>query len=215
MKILTVRLPETLVAEIEAKSRARRLSKSDVVRERLSAANGGQSGLPALDAIADLIGWVDDLPDDLSSAKKQHLGPPAMAASVLVDAGFLVALLSRRDANHGWAAARRSALPPPWRTCDAALSEAFHLLGARGAPALASLLRRRALLSAFHLGDAPEDVLKLMHKYADVPMSLADACLVRMTEILPDPVLLTTDVDFRIMANAAPVPSSPSLRGEG
>ena len=37
-----------------------------------------------------------------------------------------------------------------------------------------------------------------MQKYADVPMSLADACLVRMTEILPDPVLLTTDTDFRI-----------------
>ncbi|MGH8628172.1 MAG: hypothetical protein ACREYC_23880 [Gammaproteobacteria bacterium] len=37
-----------------------------------------------------------------------------------------------------------------------------------------------------------------MRKYANVPMSLADACLVRMTEILPDPVILTTDADFRI-----------------
>jgi hypothetical protein len=36
-----------------------------------------------------------------------------------------------------------------------------------------------------------------MQKYADVPMSLADACLVRVTETLPDPVLLTTDADFR------------------
>jgi hypothetical protein len=74
MKTLTVRLPETLVAEIEAESRARRLSKSDVVRERLSTANGGLSCQPAvLDAIADLIGCVDDLPDDLSSAKKKRL----------------------------------------------------------------------------------------------------------------------------------------------
>jgi Arc/MetJ-type ribon-helix-helix transcriptional regulator len=74
MKTLTVRLPETLVAEIEAESRARRLSKSDVVRERLTAANGGQSSQPGtLDAIADLIGCVDDLPDDLSSAKREHL----------------------------------------------------------------------------------------------------------------------------------------------
>ena len=74
MKTLTVRLPETLVAEIEAESRARRLSKSDVVRERLSAANGGLSCQPAaLDAIADLIGCVDGLPDNLSSAKKKHL----------------------------------------------------------------------------------------------------------------------------------------------
>jgi len=121
-----------------------------------------------------------------------------MAASVVVDAGFLVALLSRRDANQDWAVAQAHRFPPPWKTCDAALSEAFHLLGARGAPPLASLLRRRALVSALHLADASEEVLRLMHKYADVPMSFADACLVRMTEILSDPVLLTTDADFRI-----------------
>jgi Arc/MetJ-type ribon-helix-helix transcriptional regulator len=72
MKTLTVRLPEALVADIEAESRARRLSKSDVVRERLSTANGAH-GSPVLpEAIADLIGCVDGLPDDLSSAKKRH-----------------------------------------------------------------------------------------------------------------------------------------------
>jgi len=43
-----------------------------------------------------------------------------------------------------------------------------------------------------------EPVLKLVQKYADVPMSLADACLVRMAEMLPDPVVLTTDSDFRV-----------------
>jgi Arc/MetJ-type ribon-helix-helix transcriptional regulator len=74
MKTLTVRLPDTLVAQIEAESRERRLSKSDIVRERLSAANGSRSAAPAMpDAIADLIGAVDGLPDDLSSAKKRHL----------------------------------------------------------------------------------------------------------------------------------------------
>jgi len=41
-------------------------------------------------------------------------------------------------------------------------------------------------------------LLQLMEKYADVPMSLADACLVRMTETLAEPVVLTTDTDFRI-----------------
>jgi predicted nucleic acid-binding protein len=121
-----------------------------------------------------------------------------MARNVLVDAGFLVALLSRRDANHRWAAAQAQGLPPPWKSCDAALSEAFHLLGARGSPALAALLRGRAVVSAFHLGDEVERVLTLMQKYADLPMSLADACLVRMTEALTDPLLLTTDTDFRI-----------------
>jgi Arc/MetJ-type ribon-helix-helix transcriptional regulator len=74
MKTLTVRLPETLVAEIEAESRARKLSKSDVVRERLIAANGTQSDqAAALNDIADLIGSVDGLPEDLSARKKQYL----------------------------------------------------------------------------------------------------------------------------------------------
>ena len=41
-------------------------------------------------------------------------------------------------------------------------------------------------------------VLDLLDKHADIPMSIADACLVRLTEILPDPLLLTTDSDFKI-----------------
>ena len=121
-----------------------------------------------------------------------------MAGNLLVDAGFLVALLSRRDAHHPWAVTQATQHAPPWRTCEAVLSEAFHLLGSRGAPALRALLQRRAVLANFDLNDDLEAVLKLLQKYADVPMSLADACLVRMTEILSDPFLLTTDSDFRI-----------------
>jgi uncharacterized protein len=121
-----------------------------------------------------------------------------MAGSVLVDAGFLIALLSRRDRHHAWAAGQSPRLVPPWQTCEAALSEAFHLLGVRGRPALATLLRRGAVVPAFHLAGELDRVLSLMQKYADVPMSLADACLVRMSETLADPVILTTDADFRI-----------------
>ncbi len=121
-----------------------------------------------------------------------------MAAGALVDAGFLIALLSRRDRHHRWAAAQSPHLVRPWKTCEAALSEAFHLLGAQGRPSLAALLSRRAVVPAFDLGKEVERVLKLMRKYADVPMSLADACLVRMSEILPDAVIVTPDADFRI-----------------
>ena len=121
-----------------------------------------------------------------------------MARNVLVDAGFLVALLSRRYVHHAWAVMQAPRHAPPWRTCEAVLSEAFHLLGARGAPGLGALLRRRALLAAFDLDNDVESVLKLLDKYANIPMSLADACLVRMTEMLPDPIVLTTDSDFRI-----------------
>ncbi len=119
-----------------------------------------------------------------------------MAESVLVDAGFLVALLSRRDRHHAWAVAHTR--PLPWNTCEAALSEAFHLLGASGRPSLTALLRRGALISTFDFADEQSRVLDLMQKYADVPMSMADACLVRMSETLPDPLVITTDTDFRV-----------------
>ena len=121
-----------------------------------------------------------------------------MAASVIVDASFLVTLLSGSESNHHWAAEQARLSPPPWKTCEAVLSEAFRLLGSRGTPSLAALLRREAVVPAFHLDENAEAVLRLMQKYVDVPMSFADACLVRMTETLNDPALLTTDADFRI-----------------
>jgi predicted nucleic acid-binding protein len=121
-----------------------------------------------------------------------------MATSALVDAGFLVALLSRRDANHRWAAAQAPRFPPPWMTCEAVLSEASHLLGRRGTASLNLLIRRGAVICGYRFADDMEAVLKLLEKYADVPMSFADACLVRMTETLNDPMLLTTDADVRI-----------------
>lgn len=74
MKMLTVRLPEALVAQIEAESRRRKLSKSDVVRERLTGRERMRRREPALlDAIADVIGSVDRLPRDLSTRTKDYL----------------------------------------------------------------------------------------------------------------------------------------------
>ena len=74
MKTLTVRLPEALVADIEEESRGRRVSKSDVVRERLRlpAASPRSRRMPA-DSIADLVGSVNGLPADLSARKKAYL----------------------------------------------------------------------------------------------------------------------------------------------
>ncbi len=74
MKTLTVRLPEPLAAAIEAESRGRKISKSDVVRERLQFASGAVRGAAAPpQTIADLIGSVDGLPADLSATKKRYL----------------------------------------------------------------------------------------------------------------------------------------------
>jgi Arc/MetJ-type ribon-helix-helix transcriptional regulator len=74
MKSLTVRLPETLVAQITAESRERHVSKSDIVRERLqSATEPAQRGSTAFSEIGDLVGAVDGLPADLSGRKKHYL----------------------------------------------------------------------------------------------------------------------------------------------
>lgn len=73
MKTLTVRLPESLVADIEAESRGRKLSKSDVVRERLAQIGGPRRAPSSFAAIADLVGSVDGLPADLSGGTKRAL----------------------------------------------------------------------------------------------------------------------------------------------
>jgi Ribbon-helix-helix protein, copG family len=71
MKTLTVRLPDALAAQIEAESRARKISKSDIVRDRLALAKPPH--VPSIDDISDLIGSVEGLPADLSSNIKRYL----------------------------------------------------------------------------------------------------------------------------------------------
>jgi len=118
--------------------------------------------------------------------------------NIIADSSALVAFISRDDQHHDWIAAQSGNLPSPWLACEAVLTEAFHLVGEKGAPKLKEMLRRGVVILSFDLGDELVPVLTLMDKYADVPMSLADACLVRMSETLPGPVVLTTDADFKI-----------------
>lgn len=121
-----------------------------------------------------------------------------MASNVLVDSSFLIALLNERDSSHLWALTQPERLLPPWKTCEAVLSEAFHLLGENGTLALAELIEAGGVICQFDFTAHAREVLQMMEKYSDVPMAFADACLVRMTEVLPDPLLLTTDSDFRV-----------------
>ncbi len=60
------------------------------------------------------------------------------------------------------------------------------------------LLRRGVVEVAFHLEGHVEPLAQLLRKYASVPMSLADACLVRMAELSPESMILTLDHDFRL-----------------
>lgn len=87
-----------------------------------------------------------------------------MARSVLVDAGFLVALLGKRDEHLKWARGQAAAFPPTWFTCEAALSEAYHLVGEIGVGTLSALVRRQSLVIRFDLTQHLEPVLTLMDK---------------------------------------------------
>lgn len=75
MRSLTVRLPRSLVADIEAESRRRRLSRSEVIRDRLQrpASTDGKNPVDSLAGLHDLIGSVNGLAPDLSARKKEYL----------------------------------------------------------------------------------------------------------------------------------------------
>ncbi len=121
-----------------------------------------------------------------------------MAALVVVDTGPLVAALLERDRDHAWTRAQLQGLPAPLATCEAVLSEAFFLLQRvrGGGERLAAIIDRAAVESRFDFQDERDSVLRLLRKYADTPMSFADACLVRMTELHRDSRILTLDRDF-------------------
>ena len=116
------------------------------------------------------------------------------------DAGPLVAILNRRERHHSWARRQFARIEPPAITCEAAISETCFLLRGidHGVDALMKLLHRGAIATRFSLADELPSVAKLLKRYASVPMSLADACLVRMSEQFANSTVLTLDSDFRI-----------------
>ena len=123
-----------------------------------------------------------------------------MARTVLIDSGPLVAALRRRDQHHVWARAQFEAATEPFLTCESVVSECFSLLErARDARAsLTALLERAVVRVEFSFSTQRTETLRLVRRYADLPMSFADACLVRMAEQIDDAILVTTDADFRI-----------------
>jgi predicted nucleic acid-binding protein len=122
-----------------------------------------------------------------------------MAKTVLIDSGAIVAALRRRDQHHAWARAHFEAETEPFRTCEAVLSESFFLLDRAhgGREALCALLERSIIRVDFSLDEQMAEALRLLRRYHDTPMSLADACLVRMAEQFHDAIIFTTDTDFR------------------
>lgn len=120
---------------------------------------------------------------------------------ILADAGPLVALCNPKDTWHEWAKSVLAGSIGPLLTCDAVLSEALFLLWdrtAHGAERLLGMIERGLLQSVFHFVDHREFVLATLRKYADLPTSFADACLVAMADADPACRILTLDRDFKV-----------------
>jgi uncharacterized protein len=123
-----------------------------------------------------------------------------MREFVLLDAGPLVAGLDRRDQYHVWAIDQITHIRRPLLTCEAVLSEACFLLSrvADGTRAVMELVSRGVLSVPFRFAEEADAVARLLIRYANVPMSFADACLVRMAEQHGRSTVLTLDRDFRV-----------------
>jgi predicted nucleic acid-binding protein len=123
-----------------------------------------------------------------------------MRRQLLLDTGVLVALLSKADDFHQWATTTVTTVNQPLLTCEAVITEACFLLqrDSRSQQAVLSLVNKGALQIGFCLSDEVQAIEELITRYENVPMSVADACLVRMAELHPESTILTLDSDFRI-----------------
>lgn len=123
-----------------------------------------------------------------------------MDASVVVDTGPIVAMLDADEANHDWVMSQVERLRPPLITCEAVLTEAAFLVSRAGArPSVVPQLVTRGFVAVAKLfDDDAGEIVRLMARYRNVPMSLADACLVRLVERTPNATLFTLDSDFSV-----------------
>ncbi|MEH2272091.1 MAG: PIN domain-containing protein [Nostoc sp.] len=123
-----------------------------------------------------------------------------MKQAVLLDTGPLVALVNRREQFHKWVTNQFGQIEPPLLTCEAVVTEACFLLQNvyGGEAAVISFVQKGIIHLPLSLNEEAGAVYELMLRYQSVPMSLADACLVRMAELYPTRELLTFDSDFRI-----------------
>jgi len=115
----------------------------------------------------------------------------------ILDAGPLIAALNRNDNHHQWARATIGRLSPPFHSCPEAMAEAAAMTAQPAA--IVEMIHAGEIVLAFDLAEQTASVLALLNKYADREMDLADACIVRMTELVRDCRVVTLDrADFSV-----------------
>lgn len=115
----------------------------------------------------------------------------------ILDAGPLIALLNRDDRHHRWATETIARLGPPFHSCPEAMEEAAAMTGQPAA--IVEMIQAGEIVLSFDLTAQAASVLALLKKYRDREMDLADACIVRMTELLRNCRVITLDrADFSV-----------------
>ena len=115
----------------------------------------------------------------------------------VLDAGPLIAALNRNDHHHRWAREAIARLRPPFHSCPEAMAEAAAMTGRPAA--IVEMIQAGEIVLAFNLAEQAASVLTLLNKYADRNMDLADACIVRMTELVRDCRVVTLEkADFLV-----------------
>lgn len=119
---------------------------------------------------------------------------------VILDTGPLVAFFNPRDWHHAWALERTRDLATPLVTCEAVLTEAYHLLGRvpRAREALRQWIALGRVTTPLRFDEQAGAVMRLLEQYADQPMDFADACVVRLAEELGLPMFTTDVQDFTV-----------------
>jgi predicted nucleic acid-binding protein len=122
-----------------------------------------------------------------------------VTGNIIIDTGPLVASFDRRDKYHEWARSQITT-GAPLLTCEAVLTEACYLVRdlPGGVDKVLAAVRRGMLALPFSLETEASAVAELAARYANIPISLADACLVRMAELHTSHSVLTLDSDFKI-----------------
>jgi uncharacterized protein len=120
--------------------------------------------------------------------------------TVILDASPLVAYFDAGEAHHAWCIRQFEALRPPLISCEAAIAEAVYLIESRGGDSarIFGFLQSGVIQIPFQLEKEISAIIALRRRYANVPMSLADACLLRLSETHPNARVFTLDRDFKI-----------------
>ena len=115
----------------------------------------------------------------------------------IADSGFLIAALDKSDHYHSWARTILEKEEPPWWVCESVVAEVCASIGT--AEPMLEMLHLGDLELEFSLARDTTEVLALVRKYRDQKMDLADACVVRMSELFQGSMVYTVDrKDFAV-----------------